>query len=86
MPSISALITVALLFYGFSKLFLMWLGFRRNDEGKIEHSHVTSFVVAGVLLSFIGVGHWLGFFWAFVIFFLVIPGIFEVIRLMFRTL
>lgn len=81
-----AAVVLFLLFYGFSSLFLMYLGFRRNDEGKIEHSHVTSFVVAGVFIAFIGVGQWLGFFWAFIIFCLIIPGILELIRLMFRTL
>lgn len=82
--------SLALLFIGLSGLFLGLLGFRRNQNGEIEHRVSTAVIYASILLIFILFAQWKGFFWAFIVFFLVIPGvIFGVVGLvkaMFRTL
>ncbi len=80
------LLMIGLFLYGMSKLFLMFLGFSRGSDGEISHSNVTTFVVSGLIATIVISAHVIGFFWTFVIFCFVIPGIIEGIRLMFKTL
>jgi len=67
-------------------LFFMALGFRRRPGGGIEHSVVTSIVVCTIFLIIFGFVYWIGFFWTFLIFFILIPLFLEIVRLLFRYL
>lgn len=85
MNGLLAVLSIGLIVYFSLKLFMMWLGFRRNEQGEIEHSHITSFVTAGVILFFLGLVHWFGLFGGFAVFF-VIWLLIEAIRFAFNTL
>lgn len=82
--------SLVLLFIGISGLFLGLLGFRRNQDGVIEHRLSTAVVYASVLVLFMLFAQWKGFFWAFFVFFMLIPGVLfgllGVLKVMFRAL
>lgn len=85
MNGLFALFFVGMMVYFSVKLFLGWLGFSRNTDGEIQHSHITSFVTAGVILFFLGLVNWFGLLAGFGVFFLIWLVI-EGIRLAFNTL
>jgi len=80
------LLMIAIMIVASFLLFMMALGFRRRPGGGIEHSVVTSIVVCTIFLIVFGFAYWIGFFWTFIIFFILIPLFLEVVRFLFRFL